>query len=65
MWRRRLGASSFAEFYSVGVAKMAQWWQQADFDSFHELTQAMIVVFHGLESAARQVHCKLVVSENS
>ncbi|MDB7667352.1 M13 family metallopeptidase [Lacticaseibacillus rhamnosus] len=51
-----------AQFDEYG--NMANWWQKADFDHFHELTQAMIDEFDGLETAAGKVNGKLVVSEN-
>ena len=48
-----------AQFDEYG--NMANWWQKADFDHFHELTQAMIDEFDGLESRLERAKMLLAV----
>ncbi|WP_179395428.1 M13-type metalloendopeptidase [Lacticaseibacillus absianus] len=51
-----------AQFDEFG--NMNNWWQEADYAHFKELTQAMIDEFDGLETEAGRANGKLIVSEN-
>ena len=51
-----------AQFDEFG--NLSNWWQEADYAHFQELTQAMIAQFDGLDTEAGKVNGKLVVSEN-
>lgn len=51
-----------AQFDEFG--NMVNWWQDADYVHFKELTQAMIDQFDGQETEAGKANGKLIVSEN-
>ncbi|WP_125703392.1 M13-type metalloendopeptidase [Lacticaseibacillus daqingensis] len=51
-----------AQFDEFG--NMNNWWQDADYAHFKELTQAMIDQFDGRETEAGKANGKLIVSEN-
>ncbi|MCI2172580.1 M13 family metallopeptidase [Schleiferilactobacillus perolens] len=51
-----------AKFDEFG--NMKNWWQEADFKKFKELTQGMIDEFDGLKVAGGTVNGKQIVSEN-
>ncbi|KRN25476.1 M13 family metallopeptidase [Lacticaseibacillus camelliae] len=51
-----------AQFDEYG--NMTNWWQEADYAHFKELTQQMIDEFDGIETPAGKVNGKQIVSEN-
>lgn len=51
-----------AQFDEFG--NMNNWWTDEDYETFKQLTQAMIDEFEGLDFAGGKVNGKLVVSEN-